>query len=652
MNRERAPLWTPSQDFMSGTRMQAYLDWLRKERGLSFASYEDCRRWSVAHLDEFWESIWDHFGILSHTPYDEVMVPAREGMIGTQWFTGSTVNYAEHIFRHRTNERPAILYSSERQPLQEVSWLELEQKVAAVSAWFRSKGVLKGDRVAAVMPNIPETVITFLAANAIGAIWSSCSPDFGEAGVADRFRQIDPKVLIHTDGYTYSGKAFDKRPALEALRRELPGLEQVVLLPFLDPAAQVAGTVAWNDLIATPHGTLNFEPLNFEHPLWVLFSSGTTGKPKAITHSVGGCLIEHLKSHALHQDVKPGDRYFWYSTTGWMMWNYAVASMLCGATLVIHEGAAGYPDLNRLWDLVAEAEVNHFGAGAAFHIACMKAGLDFGRDRFPHLRTVGSTGSPLPPDAFDWIYEHVGKDIWLISLSGGTDICGVFVGGCPFEPVYAGEIQCRVLGCDLEAYDDDGNPVRGALGEMVILQPMPSMPVFFWDDPGDKRYHASYFERYPGIWRHGDFIEITARGSVIIFGRSDATLNRDGVRIGTAEIYIVLDAIPEISDSLVVCAEEEGGTYFMPLFVVMKPGEELTDELRKAINWELRAQYSPRHVPDAIFDVTEIPYTISGKKMETPVKKILMGMDPDSVASRDTMRNPGALDGFVRYRRT
>jgi acetoacetyl-CoA synthetase len=366
---------------------------------------------------------------------------------------------------------------------------------------------------------------------------------------------------------------------------------------------------------------------------------------------VGGCLIEHLKSHALHQDVKPGDRYFWYSTTGWMMWNYAVASMLCGATLVIHEGAAGYPDLNRLWDLVAEARVNHFGAGAAFHIACMKAGLDPRKDRFPHLRTVGSTGSPLPPDAFDWIYGHVGRDLWLISLSGGTGICGVFVGGCPFEAVYAGEIQCRVLGCDLEAYDDEGNPVRGALGEMVILQPMPSMPVFFWNDPGNKRYHASYFERYPGVWRHGDFIEITERGSVIIFGRSDATLNRDGVRIGTAEIYNVLDAIPEISDSLVICAEEKGGTYFMPLFVVMKPGEELTDELRKAINGELRAQYSPRHVPDAIFAVDEIPYTISGKKMETPVKKILMGMDPESAASRDTMRNPGALDGFVRYRR-
>ncbi len=459
----------------------------------------------------------------------------------------------------------------------------MEEKVTAVAAWLKSKGIVRGDRVASLMPNIPETVIAFLATNSIGAVWSSCSPDFGNASITDRFFQIEPRVLFVTDGYTYNGKSFDKISAWQEMVKTLPSVEQVVMVPFLQPELSVPGTVSWADVMFTESLELVFEAVPFDHPIWILYSSGTTGKPKAITHSVGGCLLEHLKVLVLHQDVKPGEKYFWYSTTGWMMWNFSVASLLTGATLVIYEGSAGYPALDTLWQLAKRTGINHFGGGAAFYIACMKAGITFNADEFPHLRTIGSTGSPLPPEAFKWIYESVKKDAWLISFSGGTDICSGFVGGCPFLPVYAGEIQCRLLGCYLDAFDENGKPVRGQLGEMVIREPMPSMPIYFWNDENNARYQGSYFEHYPGIWRHGDWIEITRRGSVIIFGRSDATLNRDGVRIGTSEVYSAVDSIPEVADSIVVCIEKEGGQYFMPLFVVMKEGKLLDAEMKKTI---------------------------------------------------------------------
>jgi acetoacetyl-CoA synthetase len=649
MKQDNTPLWSPSKTFMQQSNMMHYMDWLKKEKNLSFHNYNDLWEWSVTSIADFWESLWEYFDIKSNSPYKSVVDKPGRGMIGTKWFPGATLNYAEHIFRNKTTDSPAIIFQSETKPLQNISWTELEEKVSKVAAWLISKGIVRGDRVVSLMPNIPETVIAFLATNSIGAVWSSCSPDFGNASITDRFFQIAPKVLFVTDGYTYNGKPFDKISGWQEIVKTLPSAEQIVMVPYIHTENQVYGTVSWAEVLNTATGEIIFEAVPFNHPMWILFSSGTTGKPKAITHSSGGCLLEHLKALVLHQDVKKGEKYFWYSTTGWMMWNFSVASLLTGATLVIYEGSAGYPALDTLWKLAMKTGINHFGGGAAFYIACMKGGLHFNAGDFPVLRTIGSTGSPLPPEAFKWSYASVKKDAWLISFSGGTDICSGFVGGCPLMPVNAGEIQCRLLGCYLDAFDEFGNSVREELGEMVIREPMPSMPIYFWNDEKNSRYHSSYFEQYEGIWRHGDWIEITSRGSVIIFGRSDATLNRDGVRIGTSEIYSAVESIPEVADSIIVCIEKVGGQYFMPLFVVMKEGNILTEEMKMKIKTILRTQYSPRHVPDEIYAITEVPYTISGKKMEAPVKKILMGTDPEKAASRDTMRNPDSLIYFLPF---
>ncbi len=648
----QTPLWSPPPALVETSQMTAYMHWLSRERGLSFDRYEDLHAWSIANLADFWASVWAFFKVESGTPYQTVLRRPPEGMIGTRWFEGATVSYAKHVFRHATPDRPAIIAGAEDGSIREMSWSDLESAVAALAHWLREQGVGQGDRVAAVLPNIPEAVIAFLAVNSLGAVWSSCSPDFGEASVTDRFAQIEPTVVFVADGYIYNGKPYPKTSSIAALQAALPSVKKWVLVPWLDHHPVVPGTESWNDIVHRASPPLRFTELPFNEPIWVLYSSGTTGKPKAITHSVGGCLLEHLKALALHQDVRPGERYCWYSTTGWMMWNYALASMLCGATLVLYEGSAGYPDIRVLWDFAKRTGVQHFGGGAAFYIACMKAGLSFPEGQFPALRTIGSTGSPLPPAAFDWIYASVKKEIWLISLSGGTDICSAFVGGCPLWPVHSGEIQCRMLGCAMEAFDEQGSPQPvDTLGEMVILEPMPSMPIFFWGDTFDERYRSSYFEHFPGVWRHGDWIKRTRHDGVVIYGRSDATLNRDGVRIGTSEVYHAVEQVPGVADSLVVCIEEEGGRYYMPLFVVMREGQVLTDEVLSAIRTSLRTMYSPRHVPDAIFAVPDIPYTISGKKMEAPVKKILMGTPVEKAASRDTMRNSGSLDAFINHRR-
>ncbi|MDX1666094.1 MAG: acetoacetate--CoA ligase, partial [Saprospiraceae bacterium] len=510
-----------------------------------------------------------------------------------------------------------------------------------------------GDRVVAFLPNIPEATVAFLATCALGGVWSSCSPDFGLDSVLDRFRQIEPRVLVAVDGYQYNGKSYDRTEVLERLCEELPSLERIVFIPYLGEGAvpdHIKNLVPWSKVMETPARELVFEPVAFDHPIWVLYSSGTTGIPKAITHAHGGVLLEHYKYLAFHNDVKPGERFFWFSTTGWMMWNFVQASLLMGATIVLYDGSPAYPDLDVLWKLTEEAGIHHFGTSAPFLVACMKKGLRPGYDfDLTSLRSIGSTGAPLPPEAFDWVYREVKRDCWLCSMSGGTDVCTAFVGGCPERPVYEGEIQCRCLGCALYAYDEDGQPVREQVGEMVITQPMPSMPVYFWGDDRKKRYRESYFDHYPGIWRHGDWVEITKRDTLVIYGRSDATLNRQGVRIGTSEIYRALHRIEEIEDSLIVNLEMGGGDHYMPLFVVPAEEAQLDEELKGKIKLALRSQYSPRHVPDEIIEVEEIPYTLSGKKLEAPVKRILMGMPLDKAANPDSMKNPDSLEFFLRF---
>lgn len=574
-------------------------------------------------------------------------------MPGTEWFSGATLNYAEHLCRNKSEAQTAIIFQSERQALRRIKWAALKQDAGSLQAYFKEQGVEPGDRVVAYLPNIPEATTAFLATCSIGAVWSSCSPDFGSSSVIDRFQQIEPKILIAVDGYQYGGKAFDRTETVLEIARQLPTVERIIFLPYLNEQATLEGDdryILWKELMQRYRGDLSFTPVPFSHPIWILYSSGTTGKPKAITHSQGGVLLEHFKYLAFHNDVHPGENFFWFSTTGWMMWNFVQAAFLMDATLVLYDGSPGYPDMNVLWELAARAPIHHFGTGAPYLVACMRKELKPGRDYdLSELRSIGSTGSPLPPEAFDWCYEQVKEDLWLCSMSGGTDVCTAFVGGNPILPVYEGEIQCRALGCALYAWDEMGEAVVNEVGEMVITRAMPSMPIYFWNDPENQRYLESYFEMYAGIWRHGDWLEITDRGSLIIYGRSDATLNRQGVRIGTAEIYNVLQQMPEVKDSLIVNLELKGGRHYMPLFVVMESGQVLDETLKGKIKKALRSEYSPRHVPDEIIEVSDIPYTISGKKLEAPVKKILMGMSLEKAANPGAMRNPESLDFFMEF---
>lgn len=628
--------------------MTRYMDWLAERNIVQVSDYDALYAWSISDPASFWSSVATYFNIVFHKPYESVLRLPETGMLGTKWFEGSTLSYAEHVFRNRDEGRPAIIFSSEGTDSLEISWSDLGEMVAAMASWMRAQGIRSGERVVSLLPNIPEAVVAFLATNSLGAIWSSCSPDFGVDAIRDRVVQVSPRLLIVSDGYRYGGKAFDRSTEWARLIEALPSVQTIVTLDLIGASLRLSHAVSWHDVMRYPADPISFEPVSFDHPIWILFSSGTTGKPKAIAHPTGGILLEHLKALVMHQDVKPGARYFWYSTTGWMMWNYALSSLLTGATLVLYDGSAGYPGMDRLWHLAQAHQIEHFGGGAAFFVACMKAGLSFQANDFPHLRTIGSTGSPLPPEAFEWIYGAVKRDVWLISLSGGTDVCSAFVGGCPLRPVHAGEIQCRMLGCDLEAFDAAGRPVRGAAGEMVIRQPMPSMPVYFWDDPDQTRYRASYFSGFPDVWTHGDWVELTDRDTLKITGRSDATLNRDGVRIGTAELYRTLESMPEVADSLVVCIDRPDGSQHMPLFVVTAGDMPLDEDLMQRIRREIRTRCSPRHVPDEIIAVPSIPYTLSGKKTEMPVKRILMGAHPDQVISRDTLRDPSALDAFIR----
>jgi acetoacetyl-CoA synthetase len=638
-------LWTPSEPFRAAANMTHYMAWLARERGLRFGDYAALQRWSTAELEAFWQSIWDYYQVRSETPVIQVL-SSRE-MPGARWFAGARLNFAEHVFRARDDGRPALLAAAEGDGLREVRWSELADQVARLAAWLRDRGVVPGDRVAAYLPNAPEAVVAFLATSAVGAVWSSCSPDFGANSVVDRFRQIEPKVLIAAAGYVYNGRAIDRSAELARLREALPGLRELLLV---GRSEALAGVEYWDRVQAGPAPALRFERVDFDHPLWVLYSSGTTGIPKAITQGHGGVLLEQLKHLGLHCDLRPGDRFCWYSTTGWVMWNIGLSALLLGAVPVLYDGNPAHPDQDRLWALAAQARLTHLGTGAAYLIACMKAGLTPGRRHdLEALRMLGSTGSPLPEEAFEWVYAAVKPDLWLLSMSGGTDIASAFVGGCPLLPVYAGEIQCALLGVDVRALDPEGRPLIGAVGEMVVMAPLPSMPLYFWNDAGDARYRESYFEDYPGRWRHGDWMRVSPAGTVQILGRSDATLNRGGVRIGSAEIYRGVERVAEVADSLAVSIELADGGHYLPLFVQLQPGLVLDDAIRAAIRASLREHCSPRHVPDEILQVGEIPYTLTGKKLETPVKKLLMGFPAERAANRDALKNPASLDYFLEF---
>lgn len=649
-------LWEASYSAKHTSRISRYMRWLRRHYQLDFDNYEQLYQWSVENPADFWQTLWQYFNVQSYTPYKQILSDAE--MPHARWFEGATLNYVEHIFLGKSDIGPAIKYLSEDTPLSNLSWNDLEQQVANMAAFLKQNDVQKGDRVVGYLPNIPEAVVAFLAAASLGAIWSSASPDFGTASVIDRFAQIEPKILFAADGYRYGGKGFNRVNTIAEIAAQLPTVKKVVVVPFLDksfvefPSKVPFAYTIWQNAVHTEGGQLTFLPVDFAHPLYILFSSGTTGIPKAIVHGHGGILLEHSKYLTFHNDLRAGETFFWYSTTGWMMWNFAVSSLLLGGTLLIYDGSPAYPSLDFLWKLANDTPIHHFGTSAPFIVSCMKAGFDTKQEniKLNHLRSIGSTGSPLPNEAFPYIYEHIKKDVWLASISGGTDVCTAWVGGCILLPVVEGEIQCRTLGCAMESWDELGNPILNEVGEMVVTKPMPSMPVFFWQDENFEKYKASYFEMYPSVWRHGDWLKVTDRQSLIIYGRSDATLNRQGVRIGTAEIYRVLDAITELKDALIVNLELAGGEHFMPLFVVCTEGGQLDDNLKNKIKKSLREAYSPRHIPDEIIAVADIPYTISGKKLEAPVKKILMGVPLSKAANLGSVRNPSALDFFVNYK--
>jgi acetoacetyl-CoA synthetase len=640
-------LWAPTSDFIHDSNISDYTRWLKDNKGLPFPGYEELWQWSVDQSDDFWTSLFQYFNIL----HDGNIAQVTNGrpMPNTEWFQGISLSYAEHIFRRSSKSHPAIIFKSERDELKKLSWQELEMQVGSLQKFLQDQGVGTGDRVVAYLPCVPEATVAFLAANSLGAVWSSCSPDFGIQAVIDRFAQIEPSVLIAIDKYVYGGKVFDKTETVGQLIKALPSVKTVILISeAVSTTFHGKLIVSWTQALSAVVKQPEFVRVPFNHPIWVVYSSGTTGLPKAIVHSQGGILLEQLKYCLFHNDYKPGEICFWFTTTGWMMWNYIHGSLLAGATMALYDGNPAHPDLGVLWKFAEDAGINHFGTSAGFILANMKAGVEPSvNGDLTSLRSIGSTGSTLPVEGFEWIYGHVKNDLWLTSMSGGTDVASAFVGGNPTLPVYAGEIQCRALGCSLEAFNDQGKPVLNEVGEMVITKPMPSMPVYFWNDPEFKRYRESYFEMFPGIWRHGDWIKVTERKGIIIYGRSDATLNRGGVRIGTSEIYRAVDKIDGVKDSLIICVEKDGGNFWMPLFVVMQDGVNLTEDVKSQINNVLRREYSPRHVPDEIIAVPDIPYTISGKKTETPVKKVLMGKHPDEVVNSGSLRNPDSIKFFA-----
>jgi acetoacetyl-CoA synthetase len=617
--------------------------WLEREEGLCFEDYQELHAWSVRDLPRFWGSLAKHFSLIFHTPPSEVLGEAT--MPGARFFPGSRLNYAEHALRRRGPEL-AVIARCEDGPPTCLTWDELNDEVARVRSGLVRLGIGMGDVVAALLPNGIEALGCFLAAASLGATWTICSPEFGADAVLDRFRQVAPAVLIAVDGYRYGGKTFDRRAELDRVVGGLPSLKATVVVPRLGKAPRPQ-ELSYSSLRAEI-APLEFVACRFDHPLWVLFSSGTTGLPKGIIHGHGGIVIEHLKALSLHGNLGPGSRFTWYTTTSWMMWNYLVGGLLVGATLSLYEGHPSYPGLDTLFRHAAADGIHYFGTSAAFLMTCEKRRLSPGKTHdLSALRAIGSTGSPLPVSGFRWVYEHVKRDLWLNSIAGGTDVCTAFVQGCPLLPVRAGELQCAGLGVAAEAFDEGGHAVVGQVGELVITKPMPSMPLRFVGDPDGERLRDAYYAHYPGVWRHGDFVEFTPHGGAVIHGRSDATLNRGGVRMGTAEIYRVVEALPEVADSLVV----DTGSLTRPdkllLFIVIADGRALTDELKLRIRDTLRTQLSPRHVPDLVVGVPEIPRTANGKKLEVPVKRVLMGTARERVVQPGTLANESALDALL-----
>jgi len=642
-------LWEPPPDVLERSRIGAYLAWLKLERGLAFDGYADLHRWSVTDLDGFWSSVYAFFEVVG----DGAPAPALAdaSMPGARWFPNTRLSWAEHALRlpGRADGDVVVIGRSQSRERSTLTAGELRDAVARARAGLRSLGVEPGDRVAAYLPNVPEAVVAMIATASLGAIWTSCAPEFGTRSVVDRLAQVEPTVLITVDGYRYGDRAVDRTAEVAAIRAVLPSLRATVALPYLAPEEErIPDALSWEELLAAAPEP-GIERVPFDHPLAVLYSSGTTGLPKPIVHGHGGILLEHLKVLGLHHDLGPADRFFWYTTTGWMMWNYLVSGLAVGATIVLFDGSPGHPDLGSLWRMAEAEEATYFGTSAPFLMACRKAGIEPMRIAdLSRLRGVGSTGAPLPAEGFRFVRASVGPTVHLESVSGGTDLCTAFVGGAPIVPVWEGELSCRSLGAAIEAWSPDGRPLVGAEGELVITEPMPSMPVAFWNDPDGARYRDAYFGVWPGTWRHGDWITITERGSCVISGRSDATLNRGGVRIGTAEFYAVVEGFDEIADSLVVHLEDDDR---LILFVVPRAAEELGDDVRERLTVELRTQLSPRHVPDEVLAVPAIPRTLTGKKLEVPVKRILTGTPADTAASRGSLADPRSLDAFVELAR-
>ena len=639
-------IWEPPGDWRERFELGRYIEWLRTERGLEFAGYDELWHWSVGDIEAFWASIWDYFGVRAHTPYDRVL-GVRE-MPGTEWFPGATLNFAEHMIGLDEDlDSVAIVAHSQTREVRELTFGELRGQVARASAGLRRLGVGPGDRVVGYLPNIPETAVAFLASASLGAIWATCPPEFGVRSVVDRLGQLDAKVLFSVSGYVYGDRLIDRAENVAAIREQLPSLQTVVDVEYA--GGPIPGAIRWDDLLSEP-GELEFDPVPFAHPLYVLFSSGTTGLPKAIVHGHGGILLEHFKNLGLAWDVRPGDRLQWFTTTAWMMWNALVSALLLRASIVMLDGNPAYPDIGHPWKVVEETRPTLMGISPGFALACKKQGVEPGRQYdLSSLRVLTVAGSPLPVDGFEWIYEQVDPSVIVINGSGGTDMCSGTVQGCPLLPVYAGEIAGRCLGVDAAAFDDEGHEVVGELGELVIRQPMPSMALGFLNDPGGERYRASYFDHYPGIWRHGDWIMFTERGSCVITGRSDATLNRGGVRLGTSEFYSALGELDDVVDCLVVHLEESDE---LILFVVLRGGAELDDAMRVRIAGALRDALSPRHVPDAIVALPEIPQTLTGKKLELPVKRILTGVPVAEVVSPDALLSPASIEHVLAYAST